>query len=91
MPNIIKHNTGQSRFETTVEGHLCVADYQLADGIMTMTHTLVPRPIEGRGIAGELVAAALEYAKMNDLKVDPHCSYVRDYMHRHPETQSLHV
>ncbi|MBW8830414.1 MAG: N-acetyltransferase [Burkholderiales bacterium] len=98
MPNtikhnteLIKHNTERKRFETTVEGQLCVADYRLADGVMVMTHTLVPRPVEGRGIAASLVAAALDHVRKHNLKVDPQCSYVRDYMHRHPETQSLHV
>jgi len=92
MPNhIIKHNADRSRFETTVDGMDCVADYRLVDKTMVMTHTYVPPPLEGRGIAGELVGAAMEYARKNDYKVDPRCSYVAVYMRRHPETQSLHV
>jgi predicted GNAT family acetyltransferase len=89
MPHAIKHNTAGSRFETTVDGQLCVADYRLEDGVIAMTHTRVPPPLEGRGIAGDMVAAAFEFARRNKLKVDPQCSYVRRYMQRHPETQSL--
>lgn len=89
MPHAITHNTARSRFETTVEGLLCVADYQLENGVMTMTHTGVPPALEGRGIAGEMVAAAFEFARTNGLKVDPQCAYVRRYMQRHPETKSL--
>jgi len=91
MPHIIQHDAERGRFETTVEGRLCVSDYHLVDRVMRMTHTHVPGPLEGRGIAAELVAAALDYAKKNDFRVDPICSYVRRYMSRHPETQSLLV
>lgn len=91
MPNTIKHNTERHRFETIAEGHLCVADYRFANGVMVMTHTHVPGPIQGRGIAAELVAAALDYAGKHQLKVDPQCSYVQRYMHHHFEMQSLRV
>ncbi len=87
----ITHNEGQSRFEAEVEGRQCVADYHLAGDVMVMTHTYVPPPLEGRGVAAALVAAALEHARQRSLKVDPRCSYVRVYMRRHPETQSLRV
>ena len=41
----IRHNTGLHRFECTVEGRLCVADYRLAGRVMQMTHTGVhPKP-----------------------------------------------
>ncbi|RQP24814.1 GNAT family N-acetyltransferase [Piscinibacter terrae] len=91
MAHIIKHDTERSRFETTVDGQLCVADYRLVDKVMVMTHTFVPPPLEGRGIAAEMVEAAMDYARKNDLKVDPRCSYVAVYMRRHPETKALHV
>lgn len=85
------HNAAQSRFETTVEGLLCVADYRLQGSVMRMTHTGVPPQLEGRGIAAALVRAALDHARAHGLKVDPACSYVAVYMRRHPETQDLHA
>ena len=87
----ITHNAAASRFETTVDGHLCVADYQLHDGVMTMTHTLVPPVLEGRGIAAALVAAALAHARASGLRVRPACSYVARYMQRHQDTLDLLV
>lgn len=86
--NVI-HNINQSRFEATVDGLLCVADYQLGNGVMAMTHTVVPGALEGRGIAAALVSAALDWARAQGYKVSPVCSYVRAYMKRHPETQDL--
>ncbi len=85
----VVHNPAQSRFETNVEGRLCVADYRLNGGVMQMTHTGVPPQLEGRGIAAALVQAALDHARSQGLKVNPLCSYVAVYMRRHPETQDL--
>jgi uncharacterized protein len=85
----VVHNPAASRFETTVEGQLCVADYRLAGHRMTMHHTRVPPPLEGRGIAASLVAEALAHARRNAWRVQPLCSYVSAYMRRHPDTLDL--
>lgn len=85
----VTHNTAASRFEATVEGQLCRADYRLQDGVMRMVHTEVPYRLEGRGIAGRIVAAALDHARANGLKVAPACSFVRAYMRRHPDSHDL--
>jgi predicted GNAT family acetyltransferase len=85
----IVHNAAESRFEARVKGLLCVAVYRLSDGVMRMTHTEVPPMLEGRGIASKLVAAAVEYARANDFKIAPLCSYVRVWMRRHPQAQDL--
>ena len=89
MTTAVQHNEAQQRFEATVDGHLCVADYRLRAGVMWMTHTGVPSAVGGRGVAADLVRVALEYADANGLKVEPSCSYVEVYMRRHPETQKL--
>jgi predicted GNAT family acetyltransferase len=85
----IVHNLGAQRFETTVEGRLCRADYRRVGDTLHLVHTEVPSPHEGQGIAGALVQAVLDYAADNRLKVVPLCGYVRAYMRRHPETQAL--
>ena len=85
----VRHNVAASRFEATVDGLLCRADYRLDDGVMRMHHTEIPAPLEGRGIAGRLVREAFRYAEANGLKVLPQCSYVAAYVRRHPETQRL--
>ena len=85
----VHHNASAQRFELHVEGLMSRADYRLADGVMHLVHTEVPRQQEGRGLAAALVAAALAHARAQGLKVRPVCSYVRAYMARHPETQDL--
>ena len=88
-PVTIVHNLAQSRFEATVPAGLCHADYRRVGDTLHMVHTEVPRQVEGRGIASELVQAALDYAAANGLKVMPLCAFVRGYMKRHPETHAL--
>lgn len=85
----IRHDTGASRFTTTVDGHQGYVEYTEGDGVLTITHTVVPREIGGRGIAGELVKAAIEHARTSGLKVVPRCSYAAGYFDKHPEYAEL--
>lgn len=87
-PPII-HNEAAQRFEVRIDGWLCRCDYRMVDGVMQLVHTEVAPALEGRGIAARLVQAALDHAQAHGLKVQPRCSYVRVYMQRHPNTQSL--
>lgn len=85
----IEHLPERGRFQTIVDGRSCVCDYRLSGRVMEITHTGVPPAVEGRGIAADLVAAALAHARANGWKVRPICSYVQAYMRRHPETLDL--
>lgn len=89
MTTSIEHDPHQGRFHARVHGHLCVCDYRLREGVMVLTHTEVAPELEGHGLAGDLVRAALLHAREQGLKVRPLCSYVQAYMRRHPETQDL--
>ena len=86
---VVRHNEAERRFEALVDGHLSVADYQLQEGAMVMTHTLAPPELRGRGVAEKLVRAALAYASREGLRVVPACSYVDAFIRRHPEFQTL--
>lgn len=88
-PLEIVHRPEMGRFEAIVDGLRCEAEYQLAGQVMRMTHTGVPRQLEGRGIAAALVNAALVWAREQGYKVQPLCSYVQVYMRRHPQWQDL--
>lgn len=85
----VTHDPAQSRFTATVDGVLCVLDYQLQDKLMAIVHTGVPDEVGGRGIAAELTRVALETARGNGWKVRPLCSYAAVYMRRHPDYNDL--
>jgi predicted GNAT family acetyltransferase len=78
----ISHDQDAKRFTTEADGQRAVLDYTLAGGVMTITHTRVPREIGGRGIAAELMRAALQFASERSLSVNPACSYAAAYMRR---------
>ncbi len=80
---IVDHDTEEQRFNTSLDGHDAVLDYQLDRGVMTITHTGVPPAIEGRGVAAELMRAALAAARSAGWTVNPACSYAAAYMRRH--------
>lgn len=86
---VIVHNLDQHRFETVVDGLRGEAVYQRLGNTLHLVHTEVAPALEGRGIAGALVEAMLDYAAANGFKVIPQCSYVRAWMRRHPQTQTL--
>jgi predicted GNAT family acetyltransferase len=81
----VVHNEVESRFEVLVEGALCVLEYTLHEGVMTINHTGVPEAVGGRGIAGALAKAAFDTARRQHWRVVPACSYVSVWIDRHPE------
>ena len=79
----VVHRPEQSRFEAEVEGDVAFLSYERADGSLVITHTIVPRQLEGRGIAGHLAAAAVGWARAEQLEIEPQCSYVRGWLRKH--------
>jgi predicted GNAT family acetyltransferase len=77
------------RFEKIVEGHSCVLDFTLGDGVASMNHVGVPEAVGGRGIAGQLTRHALDWARTEGLRVRARCPYVARWIERHPGYQGL--
>jgi predicted GNAT family acetyltransferase len=88
----VDHDPSEHRFTTEVDGSHAQLDYTLSDGAMTITHTLVPPAIGGRGVAAELMSAALSTARAAGWSVNPVCSYAAAYMAKHaPEAGRQHA
>ena len=86
--NVVR-NEAANRFETRVEGELCVLDYRLRERVLTIEHVLVPAAVGGRGIAAALTRNALETARREGWCVVPECSYAAAYVERHPVYRDL--
>jgi predicted GNAT family acetyltransferase len=80
----IEHDIARQRFTTEVDGHVAELDYDLRDNVMSITHTRVPPAIGGRGVAAQLMRAALKSADEHRWTVVPVCSYAVAYMNKHP-------
>lgn len=85
----VRDNSGKSRYEIEIDGHLALADYRVAEGVMDLYHTESPPELAGRGIASKLIRTALLSARAKGLKVRPTCSFVAAYLKRHPEFADL--
>ena len=89
MPDVVRDNKAQHRFETGAGSDIAVAYYSLAPGVITLTHTEVPAALRGQGVASRLTRGVLEAAGAQGLKVVPRCSFVAAFMGRHPEFNDL--
>ncbi len=87
-PEVV-NNTVASRFEIRESDAVAFLDYLISGGRLNLVHTEVPAAFQGRGYAGELARAGLEYAQERGLRVVPSCSFVAGYIARHPEYQPL--
>jgi predicted GNAT family acetyltransferase len=85
----VRDNAAAHRFELDVDGALAVALYRVDGDTIMFTHTEVPARLQGRGIGSKLVRGALDAARARGLRVVPLCSFVADYIRRHPEVQDL--
>ncbi|MBO8460584.1 MAG: N-acetyltransferase [Bacteroidetes bacterium] len=81
----ITHDKRRGVFETIVDGQEAHLTYRLSEGELDVRHTIVPAPIEGRGIASALVKAAFDYALEEGLKPVGTCPYAALWLKRHPE------
>jgi predicted GNAT family acetyltransferase len=79
----------EKRFELATPGGTAWLDYRLVGHTLYLIHAEVPRAARGRGYAGEVTRAALEWAREQGFKVVPQCGYVAAYMDRHEEFMDL--
>jgi predicted GNAT family acetyltransferase len=81
-------NEAASRFEVSVNGRLAELVYRREGDRLVLVHTAVPDELEGRGVGGILVTAAIERARQHGLTVVPRCPFARGWLERHPEVAS---
>ena len=85
----VRHNADHHRFELDTSAGIAIAEYRLADGVMTFFHTEVPVTLRGRGIGARVVQGALEEARRAGVKVVPTCWFVREFIDRNPQFADL--
>lgn len=83
------HNEAAQRFEAHIGGQTAFLTYRRFPDRFVLVHTEVPPALEDQGIAGKLVAAALDFARAAHLRVIPLCPYVSDFISKHPEYLDL--
>jgi len=82
-------NTSKNRFETEVENKTAFIEYKIKDEKIYLTHTKVPKELEGQGIASSLVKEVFSLLEHKNLKMVPACSFIASYVKKHPEYEKL--
>ncbi|WP_394261874.1 GNAT family N-acetyltransferase [Moraxella boevrei] len=86
----IIHKTDNQRFETVIDGVIAYLSYKkVNDNTLDYNHTIVPDELGGRGVGKALATFALDYARDNNLKIVPNCSFVAHFINKNPEYDEL--
>ena len=83
------NNTERSRYELVTDGYVSYVEYMLPGKKLILTHTEVPKALEGKGIGSKLIDHVLDDAKNLGLKVIPLCPFIASYIKRHPKWNSV--
>lgn len=85
----VRDNPALQRFELDIGGATAFASYRIAGNSVIITHTETPLALRGRGIASRLVEGALGLIRGRGQEVVAGCSFVADYLDRHPEWKDV--
>jgi len=86
----VHNNAERHRYEIEVDGELAgFAQYRERPGRISFVHTEIGERFEGRGLAGELIAFALDDAREREREVLPFCPFVNSYIQGHSEYLDL--
>lgn len=89
MSYTLVDNKAKKQYEFHIEDEIARIEYIIAQGKIFLTHTEVPRKLEGKGIGSALIKQSLEDIQQKGLKLVPLCPFVSAYINRHPEYNSL--
>jgi len=89
MDEKVIHEKDNERFVIYTEGNEVYVEYTMKDNELNLYHTFTDPVLRGKGLAAQVVRAAFEYAKENNLKVVPTCSYVQAFVRRYKEYREL--
>ena len=85
----VLNNQRESRFESHIGEKMAFLMYRRSAEEIAFSHAEVPAELEGQGIGGRVVHAALEFAREHGLTVVPQCPFVAWYIRRHQEYAGL--
>ena len=86
----IIHDKEKQIFYTLKEGKESYIRYSIQNkGTINILRTFVPEELRHKGIAAEIAKAVLDYARGNNLKVIPTCSYIDYFIDMNKEYEEL--
>lgn len=79
----------QKRFVATIDGYEAFIKYSVKPDIIILEHIEVDKELSGRGIASELTESVLLGIESRGLKIIPECPFIKSYIEKHPEWESI--
>lgn len=89
MAYTLYQNTDDHRFEVKLNDQIAFVDYKLHNNVISLIHTEVPDELNGKGVGSFLARNVLDFAKKQQLEVKPFCPFIKAYIDKHPEYQSI--
>ncbi len=90
VSGVFSQNEERKRYELAIEGQTAFLEYILTkDNKIYLTHTEVPKSLEGRGIGSRIILQALVDIKKKGLTLVPLCPFVAGFLKKHPEWREL--
>ncbi len=83
------HNENENQFEMHIDDKIAFVEYYLDGKKIHLTHTEVPKELQGQGIATQLIEQTLQNIKKNHLVLIPLCSFVANYVNNNPQWHSI--
>ena len=86
LRDVIAHQRFEQGFSDP-EGQLraVFADYAVQGSTRVILHVEADPALRGTGAAGQFMQSLAQYARAEDLKLAPRCSYAVAWLKRHPE------
>ena len=85
MSYTLIHNEDENRYEYHIDAHVCYIDYDVQDGKLHLTHTIVPEALSGQGIAKKLLIDVLEDIRKCGKKAVSVCSYIVSFENKNTD------
>lgn len=89
MEYSVLHYPERNRFEIHESDLVAYLDYQEKPGVINILHVVVPKPLEGKGLASSLMKGALNYVESKKLKVIATCPFAKAYFERNSQYKYL--
>lgn len=88
---VTTNNPDLHQYEAHIDGELAgFAAYDLTEKLIVFTHTVVEDKFEGKGVGSALARFALDDVRTHGVReVVPRCPFIRGWIEKHPEYQSL--
>jgi len=93
MSDKIKHKESDGKGKFYMEDEIGITSelrYSTPEnGVLSIDHTETREEFKGKGLASRLIKKSVDYARENNFKIVPGCSYAKAHFERHKEYEDV--